>query len=43
MTRPTASELAPHGITAICYLGFDDGRYPTGACLHVDGGYAMDG
>jgi NAD(P)-dependent dehydrogenase (short-subunit alcohol dehydrogenase family) len=29
--------------SAICYLASDDARYTTGACLDVDGGYAMDG
>ena len=28
---------------AICYLASDDACYTTGACLDVDGGYAMDG
>jgi NAD(P)-dependent dehydrogenase (short-subunit alcohol dehydrogenase family) len=29
--------------SAICYLASADARYTTGACLDVDGGYAMDG
>jgi NAD(P)-dependent dehydrogenase (short-subunit alcohol dehydrogenase family) len=29
--------------SAICYLASDDACYTTGACLDVDGGYAMDG
>jgi NAD(P)-dependent dehydrogenase (short-subunit alcohol dehydrogenase family) len=29
--------------SAICYLASDEARYTTGACLDVDGGYAMDG
>jgi NAD(P)-dependent dehydrogenase (short-subunit alcohol dehydrogenase family) len=28
---------------AICYLASDEACYTTGACLDVDGGYAMDG
>ena len=29
--------------SAICYLASDEACYTTGACLDVDGGYAMDG
>ncbi|GAA2014322.1 SDR family oxidoreductase [Catenulispora yoronensis] len=29
--------------SAICYLASEDACYTTGACLDVDGGYAMDG
>jgi NAD(P)-dependent dehydrogenase (short-subunit alcohol dehydrogenase family) len=29
--------------SAICYLSSDEACYTTGACLDVDGGYAMDG
>lgn len=29
--------------SAICYLASSDACYTTGACLDVDGGYAMDG
>jgi NAD(P)-dependent dehydrogenase (short-subunit alcohol dehydrogenase family) len=28
---------------AICYLASQESRYTTGACLDVDGGYAMNG
>lgn len=38
-------EIAPPEwvASAICYLASDEARYTTGACLDVDGGYAMDG
>jgi NAD(P)-dependent dehydrogenase (short-subunit alcohol dehydrogenase family) len=29
--------------SAVCYLASDEACYTTGACLDVDGGYAMDG
>jgi NAD(P)-dependent dehydrogenase (short-subunit alcohol dehydrogenase family) len=38
-------EIAPPEwvASAICYLASDEACYTTGACLDVDGGYAMDG
>jgi len=41
---PLAAIAPPEWIaSAICYLASDEARYTTGACLDVDGGYAMDG
>jgi NAD(P)-dependent dehydrogenase (short-subunit alcohol dehydrogenase family) len=43
--RIPLGEVAPPEwvASAICYLASDESRYTTGACLDVDGGYAMNG
>jgi NAD(P)-dependent dehydrogenase (short-subunit alcohol dehydrogenase family) len=44
-TRIPSGEIAPPEwiAAAICYLASEDAAYTTGACLDVDGGYAMNG
>jgi NAD(P)-dependent dehydrogenase (short-subunit alcohol dehydrogenase family) len=43
--RIPLGEIAPPEwvAAAICYLASDEAAYTTGACLDVDGGYAMNG
>jgi NAD(P)-dependent dehydrogenase (short-subunit alcohol dehydrogenase family) len=41
---PLAKIAPPDWVAAaICYLASEEACYTTGACLDVDGGYAMDG
>jgi NAD(P)-dependent dehydrogenase (short-subunit alcohol dehydrogenase family) len=44
-TRIPSGEVAdPEMVaSAICYLASNEASYTTGACLDVDGGYAMNG
>jgi NAD(P)-dependent dehydrogenase (short-subunit alcohol dehydrogenase family) len=44
MRIPLKNVAPPEWVaSAICYLASDESRYTTGACLDVDGGYAMNG